>query len=86
MPVVDLHEARHTYASLMIAAGVNVKQLSTYLGHANIRITLYLCGHLFPGDEATSATMPDAYLARQAGESTVAQTVAHHRQMAVQSR
>jgi integrase len=34
-----MHEARHTYASLMIAAGVNAKALSTYMGHANISIT-----------------------------------------------
>ena len=37
---ITLHEARHTYASLMIAAGVNAKALSTYMGHANISITL----------------------------------------------
>jgi len=35
-----LHECRHGYASLMLAAGVNVKALSTFMGHANIRITL----------------------------------------------
>jgi integrase len=33
---VGLHEARQTYASLMIAAGVNAKALSTYMGHANV--------------------------------------------------
>lgn len=86
LPVLDLHETRHTYASFMIAAGVNVKQLSTYLGHATIRITLDLYGHLFPGDEASAATMLDAYLARQAGGSTVAPTVPHPEQMAVQSQ
>jgi integrase len=30
---IGLHEARHTFAS-MIAAGVNAKTLSTYMGHA----------------------------------------------------
>jgi integrase len=33
------HECRHTFASLMIAAGVNAKALSTFMGHANIAIT-----------------------------------------------
>lgn len=37
---LTLHECRHTFASLMIAAGVNAKALSTYMGHANISITL----------------------------------------------
>ena len=51
-----LHDARHTYASLMIAAGVNAKALSTFMGHANIGITLDLYGHLMPGSEAEAAT------------------------------
>jgi integrase len=29
---ITLHECRHTFASLMIAAGVNAKALSTYMG------------------------------------------------------
>ncbi|MFL6197993.1 MAG: tyrosine-type recombinase/integrase [Thermoanaerobaculia bacterium] len=33
---ITLHECRHTFASLMIAAGVNAKALSTYMGHANM--------------------------------------------------
>jgi integrase len=33
------HEARHTAASLMIAAGVNAKALSTIMGHATIAMT-----------------------------------------------
>ena len=56
-------EARHTFASLMIAAGVNAKALSTYLGHANISITFDRYGHLMPGNEAEAADLLDAYLA-----------------------
>ena len=58
------HERRHAYASLMIGAGVNPKTLSTYMGHANISITLDRYGHLFPGAEHEAAAMLDAYLAR----------------------
>jgi integrase len=49
---LGLHEARHTFASMMIAAGVNAKALSTYLGHANIAITFDRYGHLMPRSEA----------------------------------
>ena len=35
--------------SLGIAAGLNAKTLSTYLGHATITITLDRYGHLMPG-------------------------------------
>jgi hypothetical protein len=61
-----LHEARHTFASLMIAAGVNAKALSTYMGHSSITITLDRYGHLFPGNEGEAAGLLDARLARPA--------------------
>ena len=48
---IGLHECRHTFASLMIAAGVNAKALSTYMGHSSIMITLDRYGHLMPGAE-----------------------------------
>ena len=67
---ITLHECRHTFASLMIAAGVNAKALSTYMGHANIAITLDRYGHLMPGAEDEAAGMLDAYLARAKATSS----------------
>jgi integrase len=64
---ISLHECRHTFASLMIAAGVNAKALSTFMGHANISITLDRYGHLMPGAEDEAASLMDAYL--QAGRA-----------------
>jgi integrase len=57
-----LHQARHTYASFMIAAGVNAKALSSFMGHASITVTFDLYGHLMPGSEAEGAALLDAYL------------------------
>ena len=45
---ITLHEARHTYASLMIAAGVNAHALKTFMGHSSITVTIDLYGHLLP--------------------------------------
>jgi len=59
-----LHQARHTYASFMIAAGVNAKALSVYMGHSTITVTLDRYGHLMPGHEGEAATMLTAYLDR----------------------
>ena len=59
---ITLHEARHTFATLMIAAGVNTKALSVYMGHASITITLDRYGHLLPGNEAHAAQLLEAYL------------------------
>lgn len=55
-----LHQARHAYASFMIAAGVNAKALSTFMGHSSIKVTFDLYGHLMPGTEAEAAALLDA--------------------------
>jgi integrase len=59
-----LHECRHTYAAFMIAAGVNAKALSSYMGHSTISMTLDRYGHLMPGNEDEAAVMLAAYLER----------------------
>jgi integrase len=46
----------------MIAAGVNAKALSSFMGHASITVTFDLYGHLMPGSEAEGAALLDAYL------------------------
>lgn len=61
---ITLHEARHTFASLMIAAGVNARALATYMGHASVTITYDRYGHLLPGNEREAAVLLDTYLAR----------------------
>jgi integrase len=59
---ISFHEARHTAASLMIAAGVNAKALSSYLGHASVALTYDRYGHLMPGNEQAATALLDAYL------------------------
>ncbi len=61
---IGLHEARHTFASVLIAAGVNAKAITTYMGHASIQTTYDLYGKLMPGSESEAAALVDAYLAR----------------------
>jgi integrase len=68
-----LHEARHTFASLMIAAGVNVKALSVFMGHSSITTTLDLYGHLMPGGEEQAAALLDAFLERSGTAARLAQ-------------
>jgi integrase len=48
----------------MIAAGVNTKALSTYMGHSTITITLDRYGHLLPGNEQEAAALLESWLAR----------------------
>jgi integrase len=57
----------------MIAAGVNAKALSTYMGHSTISITLDRYGHLMPGNEVEAAGLLDDYLARADTAARLAQ-------------
>jgi hypothetical protein len=57
----------------MIAAGVNAKALTTYLGHSSIQVTLDRDGHLMPGNEEEAAGLLDAYLARADTQARLAQ-------------
>jgi integrase len=61
---INLHEARHTFASTAIAAGVNAKAIATYMGHSSIQVTYDLYGKLMPGNEAEAAALFEAYLGR----------------------
>jgi integrase len=53
----------------MIAAGVNAKALSAYLGHASIAITFDRYGHLMPGNEEEAGLLLDAFLERAREEA-----------------
>ncbi len=45
---LEIHELRHTAASLMINEGADPKLIQTQLGHSSISITYDIYGHLFP--------------------------------------
>lgn len=64
---IGLHEARHTFASLMIAAmsnggKFNAKVLQELMGHASITETFDRYGHLFPGTQEEAVALLDDYL------------------------
>jgi integrase len=44
--VIRLDDRRHTAATLMLEAGIDVKVVSDTLGHANVRITMDLYQHV----------------------------------------
>jgi integrase len=48
---LKVHALRHVYASLQLESGQDLKYLSVQLGHASIRITVDLYGHLLPGHD-----------------------------------
>jgi Arm DNA-binding domain/Phage integrase, N-terminal SAM-like domain/Phage integrase family len=48
VPIIRLHDLRHTYATLALKAGVHPKVVSERLGHATVGVTLDLYSHVAP--------------------------------------
>jgi integrase len=59
---VIFHDLRHTYASLMIAAGVGPMEVAEQLGHRDARLVLTRYGHLYPGATNRAALALGAYV------------------------
>ncbi|OGX37489.1 MAG: hypothetical protein A3D87_08735 [Omnitrophica WOR_2 bacterium RIFCSPHIGHO2_02_FULL_50_17] len=45
---IRFHDLRHTYTSLLIAQGENIKFIQSQLGHASIQTTRDRYGHILP--------------------------------------
>lgn len=63
------HDLRHTHVALLIAAGEDPYVISKRLGHASIRTTYDVYGHLFEGRDREAADT----LAAARAESLAAQ-------------
>jgi integrase len=62
IPRIRLHDLRHTHATHLLAAGVNVKVVSERLGHASVAFTLDTYAHVIPGQQADAAAAVAALL------------------------
>jgi integrase len=52
---VTFHALRHSHASMLIRAGVDVLTISRRLGHSKAAITLDVYGHLIGGADEAAA-------------------------------
>jgi integrase len=64
MPDVTFHALRHTHASQLIDAGVDIVAISRRLGHSKPDITLRIYAHLFKKDDSKAAAAINAALRR----------------------
>jgi integrase len=55
MPGKQFHSLRHTHASMLINAGVDILTISRRLGHSKAAITLDVYGHLIGGADEAAA-------------------------------
>jgi integrase len=64
LPKVTLHSLRHTHASQLIAAGLDVVTVSRRIGHSNPTVTLAVYAHLYGNTDERAAAAVEAVLAR----------------------
>ena len=48
---ITIHEFRHSHASVLCNAGVNIKEIARRLGHSDVETTLKTYSHLYPTEE-----------------------------------
>jgi integrase len=56
LPRIRAYDLRHSHASLLLAAGVPVTDVSARLGHASAKMTLDVYAHALPGAQELAAT------------------------------
>lgn len=62
LPDVSLHALRHSHASMLISANVDIVEVSRRLGHADPSVTLRTYAHLYRRDDSRSADAINAML------------------------
>lgn len=60
VPKIRFHDLRHSFASILLSAGVDLKVISELLGHSELAITANQYVHLFPSSRQAAAEKFDA--------------------------
>lgn len=55
LPLIRVHDLRHSHASMLIEMGFSMKEISERLGHESIKTTLDTYGHLYPDKDVKLA-------------------------------
>ena len=61
-PEITFHALRHTHASQLIAAKIDIVTISRRLGHSNPNVTLAIYAHLFAKSDSAAAAVIDEAL------------------------
>jgi integrase len=62
LPSIRFHDLRHSYASIMAAAGVDIYKVSRWMGHASVSTTDAIYTHLFQTNFDADMARLDAYV------------------------
>ncbi len=59
---IRFHDMRHTHATLLLEAGVDITVVSKHLGHASVKTTANLYAHITERLQTTAAERFGAYI------------------------
>jgi integrase len=62
VPLIRLHDLRHTHATMLLSQGTPAKVISERLGHSNIKTTLDIYSHVLPNMQQEAANQIDVLL------------------------
>jgi integrase len=63
LPRIRFHDLRHTFASMMIESGCDIKTLQTIMGHSSSKVTLDVYSHLYRSSYDRAAKNLEALIA-----------------------
>lgn len=66
LPIIRLHDLRHTAATLLLSLGEHPKVVQERLGHATISVTMDVYSHVMPDMQRRAAARLDGLFAAQA--------------------
>jgi integrase len=72
---IRFHDLRHTYASILIKQGENLKYIQSQLGHANPSVTLNTYSHLLEAVNQEAACRLENTILEATGSKMVANTL-----------
>ena len=74
-PRIRFHDLRHTYASLLIAQGENIKYIQMQLGHATPMMTLNVYSHLMKTENQEAVLRLEKIIFSESSHNLVTKTV-----------
>ena len=74
LPRLRFHDLRHTYASLLIEQGENIKYIQSQLGHSNPTVTWNVYAHLMNSTNQGAACRLENTIFGESGSKMVAET------------
>jgi integrase len=74
IPRLRFHDLRHTYASLLIEQGENIKYVQTQLGHSTPTVTLNVYSHLMKDSNQEAACRLESTIFQSTGHNMVTNT------------